>query len=74
MKKKTKKVIQHKKSSIINEITKNKDDSFLNAALPLIRYMAEHIHPHHTAIVTSTGAELLEGKESTGKIMNFIVD
>lgn len=34
-------------------------DSFAEAAEPLIKWMAENVHPHHSAIVTSTGAELL---------------
>ncbi|OON34632.1 hypothetical protein BTJ39_23860 [Izhakiella australiensis] len=34
-------------------------DSFAEAAEPLIKWMAENTHPHHSAIVTSTGAELL---------------
>ncbi|HEJ9180372.1 TPA: hypothetical protein SML65_004733 [Serratia marcescens] len=33
--------------------------SFEDAARPLIRWLAENKHPHHTAIVTSTHAELL---------------
>lgn len=34
-------------------------DSFAEAAEPLIKWMAENVHPHHSAIVASTGAELL---------------
>lgn len=34
-------------------------DSFAEAAEPLIKWMAENVHPHHSAIVTSKGAELL---------------
>lgn len=34
-------------------------DSFAEAAEPLIKWMADNVHPHHSAIVTSTGAELL---------------
>jgi hypothetical protein len=36
--------------------------SFEQAALPLIKWLAENVHPHHTAIVTSDSAELAEGK------------
>ena len=35
---------------------------FASAARPLIRWM-NSVHPHHTAIVTSTDAELVEGKQ-----------
>ncbi|WP_208093568.1 hypothetical protein [Serratia ureilytica] len=36
--------------------------SFEDAARPLIRWLAENGHPHHTAIVTSNRAELLEAQ------------
>ncbi|CAI1568376.1 hypothetical protein [Serratia marcescens] len=36
--------------------------SFEDAARPLIRWLAENAHPHHTAIVTSNRAELLMGE------------
>ncbi|WP_162837201.1 hypothetical protein [Serratia marcescens] len=35
--------------------------AFEEAAKPLIKWLAENVHPHHTVIVTSTSAELLEG-------------
>ncbi|MBU9829844.1 hypothetical protein J1779_07855 [Rahnella sp. FC061912-K] len=35
---------------------------FEEAAKPLIKWLAENEHPHHTAIVSSTHAELLESK------------
>jgi hypothetical protein len=37
---------------------------FEEAAKPLIKWLAENVHPHHTAIVTSNSAELLEGSMS----------
>ncbi|TGC28025.1 hypothetical protein [Escherichia sp. E1130] len=39
-------------------------DSFAEAAEPLIKWMAESVHPHHSAIVTSTGAELLMSEKT----------
>lgn len=36
--------------------------TFLDAANPLIKWLSENVHPHHSVIVTATGAELLEGK------------
>lgn len=42
-------------------------ESFKVAAEPLIRWLnnhPEHLHPHHTVIVTPTSAELLEGSMS----------
>lgn len=37
-------------------------EGFSEAAKPLIKWLAENVHPHHTAIVTATHAELLEGQ------------
>ncbi len=39
-----------------------KQRSFEDAAKPLIKWLAENVHPHHSVIVTSTHAELLEGQ------------
>lgn len=49
-------------------------DPFRVAADPLIKYLATEHHPHVTAIVTGTGAELMEGLKSTGKIMDYVRD
>lgn len=38
------------------------DDAFQEAAKPLIKWLAENVHPHHQAIVTSTHADLLESQ------------
>lgn len=40
-------------------------DDFNAAANPLIKYLANEQHPHLKAIVTSNGAELVEGLRST---------
>ncbi|HHK8238746.1 TPA: hypothetical protein ACQVHK_005364, partial [Serratia marcescens] len=37
------------------------DNSFDEAAKPLIKWLAENVHPHHTAIVDQSSAELLMG-------------
>jgi hypothetical protein len=34
----------------------------------------EKYHPHHRAIIDSTNAELLEGKEGTGQVLDYITD
>lgn len=47
---------------------------FEKAAAPLIKYLCENHHPHVTIIVTPTGAELLEGKISTGEITEHLKD
>jgi len=35
--------------------------TFEEAVEPLMKWMSENIHPHATAIVTGTRAELVEG-------------
>ena len=47
---------------------------FKSASLPLIKWLNENYHPHVTVIVTPTSSELLEGKESTGPIYDFVKD
>lgn len=46
--------------------------SFEDAARPLIKWLCENKHPHHSVIVTPTGAELLEGVVNTGSIHDYI--
>lgn len=38
------------------------EKSFNEAAEPLIKWLAENVHPHHSAIVTRTDAELLSSE------------
>lgn len=38
--------------------------SFEQAAQHLMKWLGGNVHPHHTAVVTSTDAELLEGKQT----------
>ncbi len=42
--------------------TNARQQSFEEAARPLIKWLAENVHPHHSVIVTSTHAELLMGE------------
>jgi hypothetical protein len=39
-----------------------KQRSFEEAAKPMIKWLAENVHPHHTVVVTSTHAELFTGQ------------
>ena len=55
-------------------MTEEKMESFKQAALPLVQWLNENVHPHHTAVVTPTGAELLEGQCSTGTILDYVQD
>lgn len=43
------------------------------AARPLLKLLCEEYHPHHTAIVTGTSIELLEGVVSVPKIHDHVV-
>lgn len=36
--------------------------AFCEAAEPLMKWLAENVHPHHQVIVDATHAELLEGQ------------
>lgn len=40
-----------------------KNKGFEEAAQPLIKWLAENVHSHHSVIVDSTHAELLEGQK-----------
>ena len=52
----------------------DKQESFKEAALPLIKWLCENVHPHNSVIVTCTNAELLESKISTGEVLEFLKD
>jgi len=43
-------------------LSKKEVEGFKKAAEPLMKWMAENLHPHTTAIVDQGRAELLEGK------------
>lgn len=49
-------------------------EEFLQAARPLIEFLARTQHPHCTAIVANDSAELVKGKQHTGKITDYIPD
>lgn len=55
-------------------MTKEQQKSFEEAARPLIQWLCENVHPHHSVIVTPTNAELLEGSCSTGQITEYLRD
>jgi hypothetical protein len=55
-------------------MTPEQQNSFKQAAMPLIKWLCENVHPHHTVIVTPTNAELLEGSCSTGDVFDFVRD
>lgn len=49
------------------------NDELLEAAKPLIKYLAENHHPHVTAIVTATEVQLVE-ELATRYTEEFLVD
>lgn len=60
----------------IVEIFANKDKvkEFEQLARPMMQYLCENYHPHVTVVISPTNAELLEGKMSTGQIIDYVVD
>ena len=68
------------KSSVESLIEKVKELEEEAEFEEVVKVLVKHLnnpmkyHPHNTVIVNSTFAELLEGKKSTGKIMEYIVD
>ena len=56
------------------ELQGEKSKEFDKIVRPLIKWLAENHHPHCTIIVTNTNAELVEGKMSTGEILDYIKD
>lgn len=54
-------------------MTEEQQKSFCEAAKPLIKWLAENVHPHHSVIVTSTDAELVTS-ESYFKTEEFLID
>ncbi len=50
--------------------------NFDEVARIVMKHLAnpEKYHPHHRVIIDSTNAELLEGKQSTGQVMDYITD
>ena len=49
---------------------------FDEIARVMMKHLAnpEKYHPHHRVVIDSTNAELLEGKQSTGQVLDYIPD
>lgn len=58
------KFAQKHKATTVTKTVDRPAGTFEKAAKPLMAYLAKNHHPHVTVIVTSTGAELMEGLES----------
>lgn len=53
-----------------------KEAEFDEVARVVMKHLSnpEKYHPHHRVVIDSTNAELLEGKQSTGQVMDYISD
>lgn len=49
-------------------------DGFEEVVRPVIKWLNDNYHPHVTVIITPTNAELVEGIQSTGRIMDYVKD
>lgn len=47
---------------------------FTDVVRPVIKWLNDNCHPHVTVIITPTNAELTEGLQSTGRIMDYVKD
>lgn len=56
------------------EQVKQNIEELKEAAKPLMVYLAEKFHPHHTCIVTSTTCEISEGVMSIGQTLEYVPD
>lgn len=55
-------------------MTDDKQKEFEAVCRPVIKWLAENGNPHHTVIVTTTGAELLSGEMCTPQILDYVRD
>jgi len=46
----------------MKKTNEEKRPSFIEAVKPLMKWMKENCHPHHTTVVTAIDAELSEGQ------------
>ena len=52
--------------------SREKRESFEDVTRPVMKWLCENVHPHHTIIVTGTDAMLLEGQLATGEILDYV--
>lgn len=53
-----------------------KEGADVTEILEITKYdpQGEKYHPHHTVIITNSTAELVEGKQSVGQVMDYVPD
>ena len=59
---------------IAEDIIKALSSDFKSSATIMIKHLCDNHHPHHSVIITHTGAELLEGKQTTGEVFDYLLD
>ncbi|PHI31177.1 hypothetical protein [Budvicia aquatica] len=57
----------------IPNVTMFTNSTFESAVEPAIKWLNDNVHPHHTIVITSTDAELLEGQQ-THRTEKFLKD
>jgi hypothetical protein len=55
-------------------MTEKERSEFEALTRPLIKWLCENYHPHHTIIITPTSAEMLEGVCCTGQVLDYVRD
>lgn len=55
-------------------MTEEQRNEFEAVCRPVIKWLCENVHPHHTVIITPTGAELLQGEMCTPEILDYLKD
>lgn len=55
-------------------MTDEQRKEFDRLARLMMEWMCKNLHPHHTAIITPTSANLTEGVCGTGEVLDYLVD
>lgn len=63
----------NKDEDVMSDFDNPTNEKLLEAAKPLIKYLAENWHPHVKCIVDATTAEVLEGQQMV-KTEEFLRD
>lgn len=58
-----------------NPQNKNRvDQEFEDKTRAVIKWLNDNMHPHAKVIITPTSAELVEGRLSTGEVLDYVHD
>lgn len=53
-------------------MTNQEIEAFEAVTRPVMKWLNDNVHPHHTVIITPVNAELLAGAGTTGTIMEYV--